>query len=245
MAMVWDDYLQQYVDDGTTPPAAGGGYAPYDPTANTAVMPPGGWGNPNSSIPWAPGYTPADMEQDNIGVAPELQVGFNQPGGDTNPPGFTWDRYTGRWVPGAHDATDGGGGGYDMWGGVPNRPSYDDLPGFEFTAPTQADLYADPSYSSRLNEGRQALEQSASGRGTLRTGGTLKDILSYGQNFASREYGNVYDRRFQEAKAKYEPQVMAWQQKNRMNELEFNRLYDKAMAELDDNYRFTVLGATI
>lgn len=127
----------------------------------------------------------------------------------------------------------------------PGRPEYSSLPGFKFTAPTKESLYNDPSYVARRDEGRQAIEQSASGRGTLRTGGNLKDIVNYGQEFASREYGNVWDRAFNVAKEEYKPEVLNWQGRNRVNELEFNRLFEQEMARLDDDYRYVALGASV
>ena len=45
---------------------------------------------------------------------------------------------------------------------------------------------------SRLRN--MALERSGAARGVTRTGGTLKDIVDYGQRAASQEYGNVYNR---------------------------------------------------
>tara|TARA_R110002072_G_scaffold26604_1_gene87795 strand:- start:6450 stop:8318 length:1869 start_codon:yes stop_codon:yes gene_type:complete len=63
-----------------------------------------------------------------------------------------------------------------------------------FAAPTAADMAADPSYQFRLQQGQDALERSGAARGVTNTGGTLKDILDYGQNAASQEYGNVYAR---------------------------------------------------
>jgi hypothetical protein len=63
-----------------------------------------------------------------------------------------------------------------------------------FEAPTAADMAADPSYQFRLQQGQDALERSGAARGVTNTGGTLKDILDYGQNAASQEYGNVYGR---------------------------------------------------
>jgi len=63
-----------------------------------------------------------------------------------------------------------------------------------FTMPTAADMAADPGYQFRLQQGQQALERSGAARGVTRTGGTLKDILDYGQRAASQEYGNVYNR---------------------------------------------------
>jgi hypothetical protein len=38
------------------------------------------------------------------------------------------------------------------------------------------------------------LERSGAARGVTNTGGTLKNILDYGQQAASQEYGNVYNR---------------------------------------------------
>lgn len=79
--------------------------------------------------------------------------------------------------------------------------TFDPGPAFsykDFSAPTGEDVLKDPSFQFRLDQGRKALEASAAGKGTLRSGGSLKDLLSYGQNFASQEYGNVFNRALQE-----------------------------------------------
>jgi hypothetical protein len=76
-------------------------------------------------------------------------------------------------------------------------PKFEAPPPFSyksFEAPTADSIYADPSYQFREGQGRQALEQSAAGRGVLRTGGTLKDLINYGQNAASQEYSSIFDR---------------------------------------------------
>ena len=78
-----------------------------------------------------------------------------------------------------------------------NFPSLTAPPPFsypDFTPPTADSIYADPSYQFRKGEGEQSLQQSAAGRGVLRTGGTLKDVLNYGQNAASQEYSNIFNR---------------------------------------------------
>jgi len=67
-----------------------------------------------------------------------------------------------------------------------------------FQAPTGASIYSDPSYQFRLEQGAKALEASAANRGTLRTGGHLKNLEGYAQNFASQEYGNIYNRAAQQ-----------------------------------------------
>ena len=76
--------------------------------------------------------------------------------------------------------------------GTYTAPTY--TPATPFTMPTAADMAADPGYQFRLQQGQEALERSGAARGVTRTGGTLKDILDYGQRAASQEYGNVYNR---------------------------------------------------
>lgn len=56
------------------------------------------------------------------------------------------------------------------------------------------DFEADPGYGFRLKEGMKGLERSAAARGLLSSGSTLKGITDYGQNAASQEYGNAYQR---------------------------------------------------
>jgi hypothetical protein len=45
-----------------------------------------------------------------------------------------------------------------------------------------------------MKMGTDALERSAASRGTLLTGGLLKGLDRYAQDYASNEYGNVYNR---------------------------------------------------
>jgi len=57
-----------------------------------------------------------------------------------------------------------------------------------------ADYQADPGYAFRLSEGMKGLQNSAAAKGLLSSGSTLKGITDYGQNMASQEYGNAYNR---------------------------------------------------
>lgn len=59
---------------------------------------------------------------------------------------------------------------------------------------SMADFEADPGYSFRLSEGLKALERSAAGRGGAASGAAMKGITQYGQNLASQEYQNAYNR---------------------------------------------------
>lgn len=56
------------------------------------------------------------------------------------------------------------------------------------------DLQMDPGYAFRLAEGQKALERSAAARGGLLSGSTLKGAQRFGQDLASQEYMNAFNR---------------------------------------------------
>lgn len=56
----------------------------------------------------------------------------------------------------------------------------------------------DPSYQWRLNQGTNALENSAAARGGLLSGNTARAVTDYAQGAASQEYGNQFDRWMQQ-----------------------------------------------
>jgi hypothetical protein len=53
---------------------------------------------------------------------------------------------------------------------------------------------ADPGYAFRMSEGMKALERSAAARGGLLSGATLKGTQRFGQDLASQEYQNAFNR---------------------------------------------------
>lgn len=59
---------------------------------------------------------------------------------------------------------------------------------------TGQDIYSDPSYQFRLQQGQDAIQSSAAARGGLLSGATLKALQGYGQDMASQEYQNAYNR---------------------------------------------------
>lgn len=59
---------------------------------------------------------------------------------------------------------------------------------------TLADFTRDPGYDFRMNEGARALDRSAAARGGVLSGGALRGVTRYGQDFASGEYQNAYNR---------------------------------------------------
>jgi len=55
-------------------------------------------------------------------------------------------------------------------------------------------LEQDPSYQFRLNEGLKSVNMGASARGGLGSGATQKALMRYGQDYASQEYSNSWNR---------------------------------------------------
>jgi hypothetical protein len=69
-----------------------------------------------------------------------------------------------------------------------------------YTAPEKpadvkmGEVSADPGFAFRLQEGLKAIQRSAAAKGTALSGGTLKALERYGQDYSSNEYGNAYNR---------------------------------------------------
>ena len=56
------------------------------------------------------------------------------------------------------------------------------------------DIYDDPSYQFRLQQGQDSIQSGAAAQGGLLSGATQKALLNYGQEAASQEYNNAYNR---------------------------------------------------
>jgi hypothetical protein len=54
----------------------------------------------------------------------------------------------------------------------------------------------DPGYQFRMNEGMKAINNASAARGMSNSGATMKALANYGQNQASNEYNNVYNRNY-------------------------------------------------
>lgn len=146
-------------------------------------------------------------------------------------------------------------------------PAYSDAPGYTapkyqqqvFKAPTWQDVESDPGYQFRLREGAGALQASAAARGMLGTGTFARDITGFGQDLASQEYQNVYnraantfgvntdERRFgynadvEGAQAEYAPRLVTWNARRedgqRGAELSYDRSWQRELKTRDDYYR--------
>jgi hypothetical protein len=56
------------------------------------------------------------------------------------------------------------------------------------------DFQQDPGYAFRIAEGMKALDRTAASRGGLLSGATLRGATRYGQDMASQEYTNAFNR---------------------------------------------------
>lgn len=56
------------------------------------------------------------------------------------------------------------------------------------------DIYDDPSYQFRLQQGQDGIQSGAAAQGGLLSGATQKALLNYSQEAASQEYNNAYNR---------------------------------------------------
>lgn len=59
---------------------------------------------------------------------------------------------------------------------------------------SMSDFEQDPGYAFRMSEGLKALDRTAASRGGMLSGAALKGATRYGQDMASQEYQNAYNR---------------------------------------------------
>ena len=111
----------------------------------------------------------------------------------------------------------GGGGGR----GGRRGGTYGGAPAFKYgnwTPPTYEEATGDPGYQFALGEGLKGMSQSAAARGTQFTGGTMRDLIDYGQAAGAQQYQNVFDRSAQAyginretARDRFAPRYGSWQ----------------------------------
>ena len=116
--------------------------------------------------------------------------------------------YNQKWGAQSTPGAAGGGGGGGLAG--------------PFQAPTELTMANDPGFQARLKMGTDALQASAAAKGSILSGGTLKALDRYAQDYASNEYGNVYGRAYGQFSDK-----MNWQQ----------RMADRGLAAAQGAYR--------
>jgi hypothetical protein len=120
-------------------------------------------------------------------------------GGGMNMGGVTTPAYTGG-------TSTGEASYYDPWGtsrGLAVNMLQGELAAGSTSDPYRQRLEAmatgqfgidDPSYRFRFEEGQKALERSLATKGLLNSGNAAIELQQYGQNMASTEYGNQFNR---------------------------------------------------
>lgn len=127
---------------------------------------------------------------------------------------------------------------------IPNAPAFNVGP---YLLPRGEDVFNDPSYQFRLNEGLKALERSAAAKGMLRTGNTLEELMRYGSDYASQEYGKAAERKLGQyqqnlaaSQAMYQPQYATWQARAeaeaRQKDAAYQRQFDLYKFQLEDQF---------
>lgn len=96
--------------------------------------------------------------------------------------------------PGTGMVPTGGAPGIGPMGGAPGGFQPQGAFGSLMTPFGMSQFQADPGYAFRIAEGQKALERSAAAKGGLFSGATGKALSRYGQDMASQEYGNAYNR---------------------------------------------------
>lgn len=114
-------------------------------------------------------------------------------------------------------------GGYD----APDPFQYEN-----FSAPTMDQAAQDPGYEFARTEGLRALTNRASATGSARTGGTMKDLITWGNKFADQNYGNVYNRNLQTYGTNRNNAFESWG----ANELARAQAYDRDRGNAFGNY---------
>jgi len=144
---------------------------------------------------------------------PNTPAGFNGTGDKGN--------YGAGGRGGAGGSFGGAGGGFGGGGGRGGAGGYGGAPQFnyqDFVAPSWESVLNDPGYQFAQRQGEDAITRGASALGTLRTGGTLKDLVGFNQGLATQNYNDAFQRaaathglNYQTAKDAFAPQYGAWQ----------------------------------
>ena len=97
----------------------------------------------------------------------------------------------------------------------------------QFQAPTMEQVQATPGYEFRRREGEQAIENAAAAQGIGRTGGAMKDLMRYGQDYATGEYDKAYGRALGENQMGYQRALgenqMGYQRAQQANQDQYGR----------------------
>ena len=197
------------------------GYNPYGGGGwNTWNQSPSGMGG----YGYGYGYSPDYMLDQGRGDDPNLGGDDDGNGAGTGDGGSGASTDYGYWTrplgsgpfqaptqPGSYGSFDVGPGGRGMVSAV---GEFQPGAGFQspvgatqyeqFQAPTMAEVEGTPGYEFRRREGERAIENAAAAQGMARTGGAMKDLMRYGQDYATGEYDKAYTRALGENQLGYQ-----------------------------------------
>lgn len=129
---------------------------------------------------------------------------------------------------------------YPGWERLERPPAFefDEFdPGDPFVAPDPQSILDDPSYLWRFEEGLRPLRNSRAALGLSRTGKNMKEMMRYGQGFASNEYDRIYDRASDTYDRNLGTRFNTWNA-NRTNALDTYRTNWGVTTDVDDrNYQ--------
>jgi len=180
-------------DQVVTPSTTAGGVGPSTTPVPTTTTTTDGWRRdatrnpinagqqPRTGYVWA--WNSGSGQWEEVADRPPTDEGSKQPSGASE--GYDFSRPTPWEFPEFSAPKFSGIGNFTP----PPAFQYD-----AFRAPSLEDARNEPGYEFARGEGQRALETSAAARGIARTGGTLKDLISWGNKFGEQNYGNVFNR---------------------------------------------------
>ena len=95
--------------------------------------------------------------------------------------------------PSGTGANAGGAGGGFSGGGLSQDPGFGIFQNLAGGMSPQQILQGNPGYQFALQQAQDAIQKSAAAKGTLLTGGTLKDLAGYTAGAASQNYNNIFN----------------------------------------------------
>ncbi len=210
---------QPYMAQATGGPSGGGGAAPpggqnYQQIVEQLM---GGSNDPNKLRQIAPELAKYGIKLSNANASGELSKIILPDGTAVRVIGAGEGHAVYLPQPGTGSASGsagGGGGSYGGGGSQSNLSNPNDLtqgwtqsfqapagaPGADpfteqFSAPTLEEARNTPGYQFALQQGLQGIERGAASKGTLLTGGTLKDETAFGTGLADQTYQQLYNNR--------------------------------------------------
>lgn len=181
VADFWSSYDPSW--GGDAGPAQAPSYGGYEvPGGGGDINPAGAASDPfgytNGSLltPWGGHFDPTKYGTGGGGVAPYTPFRYNDFNFQTRDAGQFNERYDN-----------------------PGQFVYGDYKGQQpFAGVSDKDLRGDKGYQFTVDAGMKALQASKAAQGVLKTGGTGKALMKYGQDMGSQQYDKVYGRKLGE-----------------------------------------------